>query len=214
MGLRGIIYEEVWELAPEVPNLKAVILFGSAARAEEDRLSDIDLLFLYTYGKKIRGTKIEEKGIDAVGRLRAAVERRLGSRISISALHSREQDLERGFLNEIAADARLLWGEAITLKFGKKDLAQVTVISFGMPKLIQAKKVQLNRALYGRREKGCMMEGAVERAGAVRLGDGAIMVRSRGAGDIKSTLRLFGVAFKEYNLLLFGGLRSRSERPT
>ncbi|MEW6329722.1 MAG: nucleotidyltransferase domain-containing protein [Candidatus Micrarchaeota archaeon] len=194
------LYDEINEIAPRIPKLKAVLLYGSHARGDADLLSDIDLLFLYDMKHKPIGSAEEKKASLLLGEAREHLKNRLGSRVNIQALHTRVRDLQKNFLKNVAAESKVLWGSGflVSAKPGELGLNPYVIFSYRISGLENSKKVMLAYALYGRKEKKRRGAGILESVGGIRLGDGAVMVRREFEKEIDEVLRNFRAESTKY----------------
>lgn len=162
--------------ANKVPSLTHVILFGSVARGEADRRSDIDLCLVFD-------TKHdpERKELRVAEAIAAEIERKHEVRISLTAQRLRTMDA--GLLENLCAEGVLVWGKPLVVDVKKLRLKRFVILSYDLSSLPSTEKVRIHRMFHGykvvKRYKGKKYvsegEGLIKRSGGKALGRGVVM---------------------------------------
>jgi predicted nucleotidyltransferase len=143
---------ELAQSLKELPTLEAVVLFGSAARAEMTKKSDIDLLLLFDTDHN------PESGEEGKTIFKRAIEierkYKLENPFSLVFLNIGE-DVDAEFVWEVVRDGTVLYyrhpPEGILGKEGY--LSPAVLISYTFEGVPQKDRVHVNRVLYGYRSK-------------------------------------------------------------
>lgn len=171
--------------------VRAVVLFGSAARGEATEHSDIDLLIL-------------PRSRPAVRRILRAVEEVEDERdVKISTLISHSaslSDIDRQLLESIVRQGKPLVGALPDLGTHELDLEPVRLLSLSLRDLDQPSKVRLERELFGYRSRRTYRGkvytsrtgGRLERLGGRRIGRALVIVPERAVGEVDRLLRRHG----------------------
>jgi len=190
------------ELA-EVPGCVAVILYGSAARGELRKDSDIDVLALFDVERRPEhGPESEE-----VSRRSVMVQARHDVPWAVSCVLNRAglEGLDPDYLAWIAAEGIVLWARTdylIRLASGNERLEPYLLIAYDQTPLSDADRVRLHRALFGYQtskrvgEKTYKSEheGVVQFPGQ-RVGPGVLLVPAHQERAIAAVLDRQGVTY-------------------
>jgi predicted nucleotidyltransferase len=168
--------------------VRAVVLFGSAARGEATEASDIDLLVL---PRSPRSTRIVLRAIERVEKMHKV---RVSTLISHSASFS---DIDRQLLESVVRQGQTLVGRLPRLGMRELDLEPVRLLALDLRGIDQPSKVRLERELFGyrsrRRYRGKVYAsrtlGRLERLGGRRVGRGVVIVPERAVGEVDRLLR-------------------------
>ncbi len=180
--------------------LDAILLFGSFARGEDDRRSDIDLLLLY---------ETEEDALKAEDNTAKVAAGMSNANISIINKSYRELAGNPYFAFEVARDAIVLYKRLsrAPLKAEAFPLKPFYIYVFDMRNLSQAEKSRVTVALYGRRKGKYAYKGLLESLNGYRLGNGAVMVPARAFRKIEEFFSLNKINYRRIAVsLLFGDL--------
>lgn len=187
-----------------IGGVEAVVLYGSHARGEAGRKSDVDLLVLVD----ARTPEVERK-----------VERATGgekSRVLSTVLTPKEFAESRQLAFNVARDGVVLFKRpgALRLPFMTGERSMV-VYTFDISALPQAEKVKINRALYGGREtkkvggesKEYRYAGIIEQRGGRRIGRGGFLVPAKTEDEIDGLFRARAIPFTKTWVIEIGGKR-------
>lgn len=180
----------------------AIVLYGSHARGEAGRKSDIDLLIVVDR----RGAELEEKINDAIERHRA------GRRVVQTVVTPSELTENPYYAFEILRDGIVLYKRPniLELPFALPERA-VTIFTFDTSRRSQRERTRLDRALYGvtyrKRLKGGRIEeyrysGTVRRLGGLALGKGSFLVPAKAEKEIEMVLKKHRASFKKGKFIM------------
>lgn len=125
----------------------ALMVYGSYARGEAGRRSDLDLLILFAEAEQLRRHEKEVLGFisqaESEGRLPVHISPLLAS---LDGLGEMGDDL----VHAIATEAIILYGQLSTLtRFVPQQPSPATIITFSLPDARSAVRMRLNRRLHG-----------------------------------------------------------------
>jgi len=135
------LIERFVEKAKNIPNLECIILFGSVARNEEDKRSDLDLLLIFNEeNPKLR--------ISEIMRLVTMLKPHREIKPTVTNL----TDYDEEFLQTVLREGEVLWGKMIITP-DKLLLNPYRLISYDISKLKPSKKVKISRLIHGYRSR-------------------------------------------------------------
>jgi predicted nucleotidyltransferase len=191
--IRFSVAEVLESLRESIPKrrLRALVLFGSAARGEFGPESDLDLLAM----PRTRGD-----GSQVLAAIRA-VEERFPIRIAVLVSHSPKlDDLERQLLESILREGVPLVGKLPAIDVRRLDLQPVRLLALNLRGLNQREKVRLERELFGyrserrhgRKRYGSQSPGFLQRHGGRRIGRSLAAVPERAVPELERLLEQRG----------------------
>jgi predicted nucleotidyltransferase len=168
----------------------AVILFGSAARGEASEGSDLDLFIVP------RGVEAEEAILKRI----REVEEDEGVRVSPVFSKPPFRELDRQFLESILREGIALVGSLPSVDLASLDMEPVRLVAFGLSGLPNAKKVRLERELFGyqtrKRYKGKTyvrrVQGRLSEWGGRKISRGTFLIPEAAVPALDRLLRAHG----------------------
>lgn len=161
--------DELIKRLARIQQLQAVVLFGSYARGEADRRSDIDLLLVFDSRADIERSREELLGVLKDYReLPLALTKRSAEDLARD-LSFTFNVLREGYVLYKRPDVRLLPAAISREK-------QVTIYNYNLRGLPHGQKLKFNSALFTRAKGKYRYPGLLERVGGRKLGYGVIMV--------------------------------------
>lgn len=191
--------EIVFEFAKRVSDLDNVLyvfLFGSVAKEEADRRSDIDLCVIInnTDRKKISSIALDlEKKYDK----------------NIQLVISRNfTKLDNYFITQLFKEGILFYGKKPIIKLKDILVEEATLFSFSLENLDQSEKMKVKRILYGystSKKKGKKIyksssKGLIKELNGSVIGRGAILVPIKNAKHIEKVFNEKRIKFKREDL--------------
>ena len=135
------LIERFVEKAKNIQNLECIILFGSIARDEADKRSDIDLLLVFD----------EENPKSHIREIMSIVTT-LKPHREIKPTVTNLTDLDEEFLQTVLREGEVLWGKIITAS-DKLLLKSYRLVSYNISTLKPSKKVKISRIIHGYQSK-------------------------------------------------------------
>ena len=170
------------EIAKKLKNksyILSVSLFGSVARGEATKSSDIDLAIIYDQKKAEYMQEVQEIA---------------GVYEDIQITHVDERDLSKDevLAGSLAGEGIILAGRPIIF-YSEKMLKPGALVYFNLKNKTQTEKMRIKRALYGTK----VFKGLCSKKGIKRLGPGVIFCYRKLLPEIERLLKDNGVHFKQ-----------------
>ncbi len=166
------------------PGAVGLILFGSYARGEFGRKSDVDLLLLTA------DSGIRQDFSHLVGKLESELQLPMHLALLV-ADPARPAELGSDLLHAIWTDGVILFGDAASLALLRPaDLSPWEVVTYSGKRLTPSRRVELSRRLYGRGPQ----PGLVTHP-AVTLGPGVVMLPPTQAQKVREALDELGASY-------------------
>lgn len=174
---------------------RSIILFGSAARGDADKHSDVDI-FIDTPPEAAHmissaANKAESRFDVAFGRKWAAVGINNTIKIIVGGL---EEERWKELKVEMASYGAVLYGK---FEARQEGLAHFALFSYSLSKTPQKRKMRLLRSLFGYSakmgKKVYRKAGLIEEIGGVKLGSNSILVPVGRSGDVQRVFTAHGV---------------------
>lgn len=188
----------------EVPHLSAAILFGSVAKGDVHKKSDIDILLLF----EMSGNPETRREGKIVHQIASEISKKRSLEHSFSFVMYNVSEIgptELTFLRKAVEEGIGIWIKtdvAVPAKL-KSHLLAKKIISYSLSGLSPREKMAVHRALYGYRvvkkvgDKEYVNEspGLIEDIGE-KLGPGLVMIDPKRAKDVTRVLQKHGAHFK------------------
>ncbi len=195
-GLIDSFLERLIEEAP--PSLAGVVLFGSLARGDYDKGSDIDLLLVYDEENPKRHMDLVAKMISDFKPHR-----------EIRPVFSNLKDVDAALIKEVMKEGIVLFGKIVLGPEGVA-LRSYKIITYDLSKVSSTIRARVARRIYGYESekkigeniKKYRYEGLKERKDCYVLGRGVVALPLKDAEGFKEFLERSGVAFREYDAWL------------
>lgn len=170
--------------------IAGVVIFGSYARGEFGKTSDVDLLILFEGYERPETTAAGSAALRLVGEIEAA--ERLPMHIApLLASVDRPQDLGPDLLHSIWAEGVILYAKAGALaRLQPKGLAPYTLVRFSLKGAHPKEKVRLSRRLHGMKGKGGILGPQ-----AMTLGRGVLLIPAAQETAVREALDEAGATY-------------------
>jgi predicted nucleotidyltransferase len=182
----------------ELEGVEGVILFGSVARGDYTKESDIDLLIIFK-NKKREG--IQNRITDI------AIKEKIKLQPILKTLDE-IKEADAHFMTNILQDAKILF---LSEKIGKKlsdylDFKPYTIFSYETTSLSAKERTKFYRSLFGAKwkkdGKEYSMKGLLDKLQGKQIGKAVIMVRAEDKRRIEEFLDLYAVEYKERHIFM------------
>ncbi|MDQ7827037.1 MAG: nucleotidyltransferase domain-containing protein [Candidatus Eremiobacteraeota bacterium] len=181
-------------LEPErIEAIRAVILFGSGARGELRKKSDIDIFFEASGELSALESEIERYAEDFYASVKYRDYWKLKGSTQHFSCHVGNADVWKSLYPALVADGIVLYG-----KYASSDAQGKTgVLFFWDTAPTYNKRINLFRTLYGYRARGKTYPGLLGKAGGEKLTRGCILVPLESHKIIDEFFKKLGVAAKK-----------------
>ncbi len=177
-------------------NLKKIVLFGSVARGDFDKESDIDLFIEVKESADVK--KIENLVHEVVNRFEVFAEKTWNLRgidLPIKFIVAKENELDWDELREeIKHYGTLLYGEY------KEHKENYALISYSLKELKQNDKMNFLRTLYGytnkKNKKVYSKSGLLPTIGAIKTAANQVMVKIETLKEVLEVLKRFKLTYE------------------
>lgn len=184
-----------------------IFLFGSVAKGDADRRSDIDIFIVFdTYDKDFENMEAKTR----ISELALTLEKEYDRRIQLIFTNKNYEGLDGHFIEEVFKEGILLFAKSPSIKVNGLNLEHYAMVMFSLEGLNSKDKMKIKRILYGYKTekivKGKRYKsekvGFVQKLQGLRLGAGIIAIPSRNVPDIEKELNRLRLTFKEIDLWL------------
>lgn len=200
---RDVVFEFAKE-ACKYENVLSVILFGSVARGEADRRSDVDILVVFDTRENVRSLDVKNK----ISKISLDLEKKFDENIQLVFSNKHFEGLDRQFVENSLREGVILLGKNPQVDIERLKLGSYSLINYSLKNLKKSEKMKIKRIFYGHITKKVYkgkvyrssMKGLIKELGGKRTGIASLLVPSRKAEDIINVLKRFGAKFERTDL--------------
>lgn len=199
--------DAIFEFIKQVSNLEkinSIILFGSVAKEEATKESDIDFLII------VSGLKTDKDLENKILKISHDVENKFNKKIQVIVKTQNLEDLDHSMIKEISSEGILLYGNPIKIQSKNIELESYSIIIYSLSNLKQSEKMKFKRAMFGsksvfigkKKEYKTIQKGFLEEYGGAKLGRGAVILQSIYKKTIIRQFNYFKIKYKIF--IIFG----------
>lgn len=182
--------------ASDLDNVLYVFLFGSVAKEEADRRSDIDLCVIISNSDR---KKISSIALD--------LEKKYDKNIQL-VISKNFTKLDNYFIKQLFKEGILLYAKKPIIKLKDIMVEEVTLFSFSLENLDQSEKMKVKRILYGystskKKDKKIyksFSKGLIKELNGSVIGRGAILIPIKNTKHIEKVFNEKRIKFKREDL--------------
>lgn len=184
-----------------------IFLFGSVAKGDADRRSDIDILVvLDTFDKDFEDMEAKTK----ISELALTLEKEYDRRIQVIFTNKNYEGLDEHFIEEMIKEGILLYAKSPSVVVHGLKLEPYAMIMFSLENLNTKDKMKVKRILYGLSTKKVVKGrfyksekiGLVQQLQGIRVGAGVIAVPQKNVKLFEDELNKLKLTFKIIDLWL------------
>ncbi|MBI2971569.1 MAG: nucleotidyltransferase domain-containing protein [Candidatus Aenigmarchaeota archaeon] len=176
--------------------VQAVVLFGSAARGEATRESDIDLFVVLSDNSKTAEKYVSDTIL--------GIEKRHRVTIQCITADKKFDNVNRQFLDTLLREGVVICGALPEIPFQKLELEPYSLIKYDISNLSQPEKMKVRLLLFGKETKKMYKgktyvsrkKGLVEEYGGIRTGIASILIPHHYSKRVGNELRKFGAKIR------------------
>jgi len=177
----GLI-RELFYSAQKIPKLLQIVLYGSVARGEEDRRSDIDLLLVFESEGDPEKSPLARVARREIGGAFVKAKCDRNAQIAMTNL----KDIDESFLENVSREGIVVWGKPLLMD-AKKLLRPMVLFEYRVGGSSKVDKVRFYRALKS--------------IDATKVKNG-ILVPEENAKDIENIFKINNIDHKKKRLWL------------
>jgi len=190
-----------------VEGVSYVILFGSVAKGDADRRSDVDILVvLDTYSHDFDGME----GKTRISELALTLEKEFDRNVQVVFTNRTFEGIDTHLVEEIMKEGILLFAKYPSITFQGLELDHYLLVTFTLDSLSAKDKMRVKRALYGFKTKKVVKgrtykyedRGLIQKLEGLRIGAGTVAIPKKSEQTMDETLRKLNMSFKKVDLWL------------
>ena len=194
------LINEIKKISKNYSEIESVIVFGSVARDQAGKESDLDICIILKNGNL--KNNISNKILD--------LEEKYDKNINLIFTNPYFKNLDRQFIETLIREGIIVIGKKPDASIKQLELEPYEIIKYDLSKLNQSKKMEIKRLLYGiktkKKYKGKIYEreqkGLVEKFGGLRIGIASILIPEKMSWEIEDILREHGVSLRKITIWL------------
>jgi len=190
-----------------VDKVAYIFLFGSVAKGDADRRSDIDILVaLDTDNRDFE--EIEAKKI--ISEMALTLENEYDRNIQVVFTNRNYDGLDEYFINKVMREGILLYAISPKIEVNGLNLEPYELILYNLKNMINKDKMRIKRLLYGHKTKKEVdgkiykseKKGLVQELDAKHIGPGMIAVPQKGIKTLEGRLEKWNIDYKRIDMWL------------
>lgn len=193
---------EFAKLASNFDSVKAVLLFGSIAKGEADKRSDVDFLVVFDT------TKDKFKDEDEIFTLSQELGKKYDKTVEVVFSNKNFDKLERKFIEAVLKEGMILYGNLPSVKADKLLLEPYSIFNFEVSSLNKNSRNKLNRILIGYETKKkykskiykSSSEGLIRQYEGKKLGPSSIIVPFKKSNIFEDLFRNFKIKYRKIDV--------------
>lgn len=204
---RGPLFEFVRE-ASGIDRIHSIIVFGSVARGEAGKGSDIDVAVVFDIKGNVNGL-VERNEII---RIAHGVEEKYGATFQIVFADRELTGLDTYFVQQLFREGNIVLGKQPIIKAEKLELEPYVLVCYSLAGLPVSDKMRVRKALYGwktvkkygKKTYRSEDEGLLRRLNGKPLNPATVLVPFKNASILTDALKRFRAKQKLLNVWLPG----------
>lgn len=190
-----------------VDDVAYIFLFGSVAKGDADRRSDVDILVvLDTFDKDFEDMGAKKR----ISELALTLEKEYDRGIQVVFTNKNYEGLDEHFIEEVLKEGIVSYAKFPSIIVNGLELEHYVMIMFSLENLSVKDKMKVKRILYGYKTrkvvKGKVYEnikrGIVEELHGLRISPGTVMIPQKNIHVFENELEKLKLSFKRVDIRL------------
>lgn len=188
-----------------VDEIAYIFLFGSVAKGEADRRSDVDILIVLDTDN----SDFEEMDAKTrISELALTLEKEFDRNIQVIFTNKKYERLDAHLIEEVLKDGIILFSKSPSINVQGLELEHYMLVTFSLEKLTSNEKMKVKRVFYGFKTKKIIKgvtyryedTGLVQKLAGLRIGSGVIAVPKKNIIALEKELNNLKLKFKTIDL--------------
>ncbi len=188
-----------------VDEVAYIFLFGSVAKGEADRRSDVDILIVLDTDN----SDFEEMDAKTrISELALTLEKEFDRNIQVIFTNKKYERLDAHLIEEVLKDGIILFSKSPSINVQGLEFDHYMLVTFSLKKLTSNEKMKVKRIFYGFKTKKIIKgvtyryedKGLVQKLGCLRIGAGVITVPKKNIIALEKELNNLKLKFKTVDL--------------
>ena len=194
------LIDEIKKISKKHSELETTIVFGSVARNQAGKESDLDVCFILR----------KENSKNVLSNQILGFEKKYDKNINVIFTDPSYKDLDRQFIETLLREGITIYGKKPDVSVQKLELEPYEIIKFDLSNLEHSEKMKIKRLLYGiktkKKYKSKIYEreqkGLVEKFGGLRIGIASILIPEKMSWELEDILRENRVSLRKITIWL------------
>jgi predicted nucleotidyltransferase len=202
---RELVFKFAREGATE--GVAHIFLFGSVAKGDADRRSDVDLLVVFdTFSESFDDLKVK----DRISELALYLEREYDRSIQVVFTNKNFDGLDSYFVKKVMREGIVLFSKSPSIKMKNLELEPYALILYSFNGVDKKERLKIGRLLYGHKTKkvvkGRIYEskksGLVQELSGYHIAPGLIAIDQKNAEVLEKRLERLNINYKRIDMWL------------
>lgn len=193
---KEIVFDFARKIA-DLPNVEHIFLFGSVAREEADKRSDVDFCVI-----------IGDNDKKTISKIALDLEKKYDKNIQL-VVSKKFLKMDKYFLNKLLEEGILLYGKEPLINIKDFKCREYLLISYSLKNLTHKYKMKIKTRFYGystekkvnKKIYKSSYKGLITELDGLSVGAGAILIPLRNAKHILDILDEFNIRYSKIKLL-------------
>lgn len=197
---------EFARMASRYKEVAQIILFGSVAKGDADRRSDVDILVI------LDAVRVDSSAKAEITSLALSLEKKYDRNIQLILSSEKFEGLDEHFVNEVLHKGIVLYSRHSKIEADSLELKPFRLIVYNLINFDAREKKRIRKILYGHRTEKRVDDkiyrsstiGIVQEQGGIRIGRGVFVIPEHQAESCLKKLDRLMINHREMDLWLSG----------
>jgi predicted nucleotidyltransferase len=184
-----------------------IILFGSVAKGDADRRSDVDILVvLDTYSHDFDTMEVKKM----ISELALTLEKEYDRNIQVVFTNKKYEGLDEYFVEKVMREGIVIFSHSASITIDGLESEPYSLIIYGLGDISIKEKMRVKRLMYGHRSKKIIKGktyisekiGLIHQLQGLRIAAGAVAIPQKKINDIENELNKLNITYKKLDIWL------------